>query len=145
MHRARGAVVFEDADVVDAVPRFTPIADPPHALSSRTRSLHRQNQRRNATQRRPESHDSLSGNLPSIWQCSTNVDSSAVTLPPGSLKRRAFSVSEKARPKDLGRGLRKDDASLEGVWCISDCQKLHGAAGMQNVRLSTVDVNMVSG
>jgi hypothetical protein len=27
---ARGAVVLEDADVVDAVPRFTPIADPPH-------------------------------------------------------------------------------------------------------------------
>ena len=30
MHLARGAVVLEDADVVDAVPRFTPIADPPH-------------------------------------------------------------------------------------------------------------------
>src|SRR5271156_4265747 len=30
MHLARGAVVFEDADVVDAVPRFTAIADPPH-------------------------------------------------------------------------------------------------------------------
>src|ERR1700746_1051219 len=27
---ARGAVGLEDTDVVDAVPRFTPIADPPH-------------------------------------------------------------------------------------------------------------------
>src|SRR5580700_10914403 len=30
MHLARGAVVLEDTYVVDAVPRFTPIADPPH-------------------------------------------------------------------------------------------------------------------
>src|SRR5271157_4548585 len=30
MHLTRGAVVLEDADVVDAVPRFAPIADPPH-------------------------------------------------------------------------------------------------------------------
>ena len=27
---ARGAVILEDTDVVYAVPRFTPIADPPH-------------------------------------------------------------------------------------------------------------------
>ncbi len=30
MYLARGAVVLEDADVVDAVPRFSPITDPPH-------------------------------------------------------------------------------------------------------------------
>jgi hypothetical protein len=30
MHLPRGAVVLEDTDVVDAVPRFTPITDPPH-------------------------------------------------------------------------------------------------------------------
>ena len=30
MHLARGAVVLKDADVIDAMPRFTPIADPPH-------------------------------------------------------------------------------------------------------------------
>src|ERR1700733_4598989 len=30
MYLARGAVILEDADVVDAVPRFPPIADPPH-------------------------------------------------------------------------------------------------------------------
>lgn len=30
MRVARGAVVLKDADVVDAVPRFPTIADPPH-------------------------------------------------------------------------------------------------------------------
>jgi hypothetical protein len=45
MRLARGAVVLEDADVVDAVPRFTPIADPPHSSVLRTRRCIGQNGR----------------------------------------------------------------------------------------------------
>jgi hypothetical protein len=54
MHLTRGAVVLEDADVVDAVPRFTPIADPPHdsvlpntivASSESARDAHRADDR----------------------------------------------------------------------------------------------------